>query len=58
MVVSPRSSPSANHATLKGKKIYMFVYGSGLASSFYTITVKGDTTEVRGKMVPSERTDW
>ncbi|EPQ56268.1 hydroxymethylglutaryl-CoA synthase [Gloeophyllum trabeum ATCC 11539] len=35
---------------LKGKRISMFAYGSGAASSFYTIRVKGDTTEIREKM--------
>lgn len=37
-------------AQLRGKKISMFAYGSGCAASFYTITVKGDTTEIREKM--------
>ena len=35
---------------LKGKRLSMFAYGSGCASSFYTIRVKGDTTEIREKM--------
>ncbi|EJD08545.1 hydroxymethylglutaryl-CoA synthase [Fomitiporia mediterranea MF3/22] len=35
---------------LRGKRISMFAYGSGCASSFYTIRVKGDTTEIREKM--------
>ncbi|KZT21597.1 hydroxymethylglutaryl-CoA synthase [Neolentinus lepideus HHB14362 ss-1] len=37
-------------AELKGKRISMFAYGSGAASSFYTIRVKGDTTEIREKL--------
>lgn len=37
-------------ADLKGKTISMFAYGSGFASSFYTITVKGDTSHIRGKL--------
>jgi len=41
---------SVEPAVLKGKKISMFAYGSGFASSFYTITVKGDTTEIREKL--------
>ena len=41
---------SVDPAVLKGKKISMFAYGSGFASSFYTMTVKGDTTEIRDKM--------
>lgn len=35
---------------LKGKRISMFAYGSGLASSFYAIRVKGDTSEIAKKM--------
>ena len=35
---------------LKGKSISMFAYGSGCASSFYTISVKGDVTEIKEKM--------
>ncbi|KZT38172.1 putative hydroxymethylglutaryl-CoA synthase [Sistotremastrum suecicum HHB10207 ss-3] len=37
-------------ATLLGKRISMFAYGSGCASSFYAIRVKGDTTEIAEKM--------
>lgn len=37
-------------ATLLGKRISMFAYGSGCASSFYAIRVKGDTTEIQEKM--------
>jgi len=35
---------------LLGKRISMFAYGSGAASSFFCIKVKGDTTEIREKM--------
>ena len=35
---------------LKGKRISMFAFGSGLASSFYTIVVKGDSGRIREKM--------
>ncbi|CAL1714293.1 unnamed protein product [Somion occarium] len=35
---------------LKGKRISMFAFGSGLASSFFTIKVKGDTTEIKDKL--------
>ncbi|KZT69322.1 hydroxymethylglutaryl-CoA synthase [Daedalea quercina L-15889] len=41
---------SIEPAELKGKRISMFAFGSGLASSFFTIRVKGDTTEIREKM--------
>ena len=41
---------SVEPAELKGKRISMFAFGSGLASSFFTIKVKGDTTEVREKL--------
>lgn len=35
---------------LRGKRVSMFAYGSGSAASFYTIRVKGDTSEIREKM--------
>lgn len=35
---------------LAGKRIAMFAYGSGCASSFYAIRVKGDTSEIREKI--------
>ena len=41
---------SVEPAELRGKRISMFAFGSGLASSFFTIKVKGDTTEIREKM--------
>ena len=41
---------SVEPSTLKGKRISMFAYGGGCASSFYAIHVKGDTTEIRDKM--------
>lgn len=37
-------------ADLLGKRISMFAYGSGCASSYFMIRVKGDTTEIRQKM--------
>ncbi|CCA71881.1 probable hydroxymethylglutaryl-CoA synthase [Serendipita indica DSM 11827] len=36
--------------TLQGKRIAMFAFGSGCASSYWAIKVKGDTTEIRTKM--------
>ena len=41
---------SVEPADIKGKRISMFAFGSGLASSFFTIKVRGDTTEIREKM--------
>lgn len=35
---------------LKDKKISMFAYGSGCAASFYSIQVRGDTSEIREKL--------
>jgi len=35
---------------LKDKRISLFAYGSGCASSFYAIRVRGDTTEMREKI--------
>lgn len=37
-------------AQLQGKRISMFAFGSGCASSFYTLRVKGDVTEIHEKM--------
>ncbi|TBU34063.1 hydroxymethylglutaryl-CoA synthase [Dichomitus squalens] len=41
---------SVEPAELKGKRISMFAFGSGLASSFFTIKVKGDSTEIKEKL--------
>ncbi|KAH9951051.1 hydroxymethylglutaryl-CoA synthase [Amylocystis lapponica] len=41
---------SVEPAELHGKRISMFAFGSGLASSFFTIRVKGDTSEIQKKM--------
>ncbi|KAG0148083.1 hypothetical protein CROQUDRAFT_670073 [Cronartium quercuum f. sp. fusiforme G11] len=38
-----------------GKRIGMYSYGSGLASSFFEISVKGDVSEMKEKMKLSER---
>jgi len=35
---------------LKGKRVSLFAFGSGCASSFFTLRVKGDTTEMKEKM--------
>lgn len=35
---------------LRGKRIAMYAYGSGAASSFFTIRVKGDTSVIREKL--------
>lgn len=35
---------------LKGKRLSLFAYGSGCASSFYGIRVRGDTSEMREKI--------
>ncbi|KAA1473821.1 hydroxymethylglutaryl-CoA synthase [Dentipellis sp. KUC8613] len=37
-------------AALAGKRISMYAYGSGCASSFFTLRVKGDTGHIREKM--------
>ena len=37
-------------AELKGKRLSMFAFGSGCASSFFTLRVKGDTSEIQQKM--------
>jgi len=35
---------------LKGNRLSMYAFGSGCASSFFTLRVKGDTTEIREKL--------
>jgi len=37
-------------ADIKGKRIAMFAFGSGCAASYWAITVKGDTSEIRTKL--------
>ncbi|KAI9464723.1 hydroxymethylglutaryl-coenzyme A synthase C terminal-domain-containing protein [Boletus coccyginus] len=41
---------SVEPAELKGKRLSMFAFGSGCAASFFTLRVKGDTSEIREKM--------
>ena len=48
---------SVESAELRGKRISMFAFGSGLASSFFTIYVKGDTTTIREKLDLIQRLD-
>jgi hydroxymethylglutaryl-CoA synthase len=40
---------------LLGKRISMYAFGSGCASSFFTLRVKGDTSSIREKMNLLER---
>jgi hydroxymethylglutaryl-CoA synthase len=35
---------------LIGKRVAMYAFGGGSAGSFYSIRVRGDTTEIRAKM--------
>ena len=35
---------------LKDKRLSMFAFGSGCASSFFTLRIKGDTSEIREKL--------
>lgn len=37
-------------AELLGKRVSLFAFGSGCAASFFTLRVKGDTSEIRQKM--------
>ncbi|KAF9466138.1 hydroxymethylglutaryl-coenzyme A synthase C terminal-domain-containing protein [Collybia nuda] len=37
-------------ATLLGKRVSLFAFGSGCAASYFTLRIKGDTTEIREKM--------
>ncbi|GAA5970825.1 hypothetical protein JCM11641_004468 [Rhodosporidiobolus odoratus] len=43
--------------TLKGKRIAMYSYGSGLAASFFSIRVKGDTAEIQQKLQLKQRVE-
>lgn len=46
---------STDSATLQGKRIGMFSYGSGLAASFFSIRVKGSTAEIQKQLNLQER---
>ncbi|RDB23460.1 Hydroxymethylglutaryl-CoA synthase A [Hypsizygus marmoreus] len=37
-------------AQLLGKRVSLFAFGSGCAASFFTLRIKGDTSEIRTKM--------
>jgi hydroxymethylglutaryl-CoA synthase len=41
---------SVTPSELLGKRLSMFAFGSGCAASFFTLRVKGDTSEIREKM--------
>lgn len=41
---------SVEPSELKSKRLSMFAFGSGCASSFFTLRVKGDTSEIQEKM--------
>ena len=40
----------AEPAQLRGKRVSLFAFGSGCAASFFSLRVKGDTTEIREKL--------
>jgi len=42
-------------AVLKDKRVSLFSFGSGCASSFFTLRVKGDTSEIKERMQLIER---
>ncbi|KPV75267.1 uncharacterized protein RHOBADRAFT_36114 [Rhodotorula graminis WP1] len=42
-------------ATLQGKRVAMYSYGSGLAASFFSLRVKGDTSEMQSKLDLKQR---
>ena len=37
-------------AQLRGKRVSLFAFGSGCAASFFTLRVKGDTSDIRQKL--------
>jgi hydroxymethylglutaryl-CoA synthase len=41
---------SVDPAAIQGKRVSLFAFGSGCAASFFTLRVKGDTTEIKEKM--------
>lgn len=41
--------------TLKGKRIALFSFGSGLAASFFTVRVRGDTSKIRDTLKLKQR---
>jgi hydroxymethylglutaryl-CoA synthase len=43
--------------TLQGKRVGIFSYGSGLASSFFSLKIKGSTKEIREKLDIHSRLD-
>ncbi|POY71884.1 hypothetical protein BMF94_5245 [Rhodotorula taiwanensis] len=46
---------TAEPSALQGKRIAMYSYGSGLAASFFSIAVKGDTTEIHDRLKLNEQ---
>lgn len=46
---------TAEPSALQGKRIAMYSYGSGLAASFFTLAVKGDTTEIHSRLKLKEQ---
>ena len=46
---------SVDSQTLQGKRVAMYSYGSGLAASFFSLRVKGDTTEMHTKLQLKQR---
>lgn len=46
---------TAEPAALQGKRIAMYSYGSGLAASFFTLRVKGDTSEIHQRLKLKEQ---
>jgi hydroxymethylglutaryl-CoA synthase len=41
---------SVEPAQLKAKRVSLFAFGSGCAASFFTLRIKGDTSEIKEKM--------
>ncbi|GAA6051380.1 hypothetical protein JCM3770_004511 [Rhodotorula araucariae] len=46
---------SVDSQTLQGKRVAMYSYGSGLAASFFSLRVKGDTSEMHDKLQLKQR---
>lgn len=46
---------TAESADLQGKRVALYSYGSGLAASFFSLKVRGDTSEIKEKLNLAER---
>ncbi|GAA6027486.1 hypothetical protein JCM8097_007885 [Rhodosporidiobolus ruineniae] len=48
---------TVDSATLQGKRIALYSYGSGLAASFFSVRVRGDTSQIHEKLQLKQRVE-